>query len=803
MLRSLPVAEPDRLWRVGDTVRCCYTTGYAQNAWSMFPWEAYSFFRANTPAFEELTAFQVGNALLGVRRLGSAAPVVSANGQFVSGNFFATFRVPAWRGRLFSDADDREGAAPVAVMSFHAWQRTYGSDESVVGATYQINGRVFTIAGVAPPGFFGAKLVESGMPDIWLPLMKEPAIEGDTSRLESARTAWLDLIGRVRPGVEPKTIEAQLQVELREWLASHDADMTPQERAAMKSQTLHLTPGGAGVSLMRAQYEDALRLLLFAAVSVLLVACANVATLLLARGVRHRDQVAIRAALGASRARLVRGALAHSLVLATLGGVAGIGVAYAGTSLILRLAMRQSGAWIPVTAEPSAPVLLFALGVSMVTAVLFGSVPAWITSRADPIDALRGNNRTTAGHHHRAQKALVVAQAVASLVLLGAAAMLGQSLRNLEQQPLGFDLRDRYLVTMNTLLTGYTPARLVPMSAALEDRLRRIPGVRMASAVLYAPMSGLDWHHDIRVAGRGEPGPNDVRSSGWTRIAPGFFETLGVRVIRGRSITDEDGPDTRRVAVVNEAFAKTFFGGQDPIGQHFGPMLATNAGAYEIVGVVSNVRYFADVWTPIGPMYFVPEAQTTRFADASVEGREVWSHYPYNVIIWAPGQPRDLEAQVTKALAEFEIPLYDVRRYDAEVEANFSQQRMVATLGWVFGAASLLLAAVGLYGVTAYGVEQRTNEIGVRMALGADRRAVVSLVLRDALQQVAIGLALGIPAAIGVGRVIASQLFEVQPWDPLILTTASLLLVAAALVAAFVPVRRATAVDPMIALRAE
>src|SRR4051812_30424156 len=309
MLRSLAVAKPEQLWRIGDAVTCCYSTGYtqsndaAENDWTLFSWEAYQRFRAGTAAFEQLAAFQVGtgNGYVAVRRAGSREAVQSRLGEFVSGNFFQTFGISAWRGRLFTDADDVRGALPVAVISFHTWQEKYGSDPSVIGAPYDINGRAFSIIGVAPPGFFGAKVAASDMPDMWLPLTTEPLIAGATSRLNNPRLAWLDLIGRVRPDTNPKILETQLQVELQQWLASHVPDMTAAEKTLLQKQTLRLTAGGAGVSRIREKYKDALLLLLLAAACVLLVACANVANLLLARGFKHRQETAIRVTLGASR----------------------------------------------------------------------------------------------------------------------------------------------------------------------------------------------------------------------------------------------------------------------------------------------------------------------------------------------------------------------------------------------------------------------------------------------------------------------------------------------------------------------
>ncbi|HEX3663356.1 MAG TPA: ABC transporter permease [Acidobacteriaceae bacterium] len=810
LLRSLPVAKPGQLWRIGDSAACCYAQGYAQsngdrsNDWSLFSWEAYRQFRANTPGFQELAAFEIGegNAELAVRRAGSSAPPQTSNGEYVSGNFFRTFGLSAWRGRLFTGADDREGAPPVAVMSFHAWQEQYASDPSVVGAAVAINGHPFTVIGIAPPGFFGAKIDADSMPDIWLPLTTEPLIAGATSRLKNPGLAWLDLIGRVRPGMNPTLLEAQLQGELHQWLASHVADMSSAEKAAWQKQTLHLTPGGAGVSLLWSQDQEALRLLLAAAVCVLLVACANIANLLLARGLRNRRQIAVHMALGSPRARLVRKALVESLVLAGMGGAAGIAVAWAGARLILHLAYARSApsSWIPLHAAPSMPVLLFALGVAALTGVLFGIAPAWMMAHADPMEALRGANRALGGDRHWLQKTLVIVQTAASVVLLSAAAMLGRSLHNLEHQNFGFDPAGRYLVSIDPKATGVPQPQLVPLFREVESRLRAIPGVRGAGSVLEAPPGG--WvTHEIRVEGRPEPGPKDDVTSGWTRVTPGFFPTLGDRIVMGRSITDPDDASTHPVAVVNQAFAKKFFAGRNPIGQHFGPAPEKNAGLYTIVGVAANVEFEND---PRQPMYFLPEAQTTPFDDAEMESREIWSHDLYNIVLWAPGGAINLEAQVKKAIADVDPDLLmnGMEPY-SDVLREFPQQNMIASLTWLFGAIGLVLAAVGLYGVTAYGVEQRRSEIGVRMALGANRGSVMALVLRGAFLQVAIGLALGVPAAIGAGILMASQLYGVSPWDPRVLLAVAGVLGLAALVAALLPARRAAGVDPIQALRME
>jgi putative ABC transport system permease protein len=811
MLKSLPVAKPQELWRIGDNIRCCNWGGYTQGDdgdFSLFSWEAYKNFRTRTPEFTDLAALEAGNAALGVRRAGSQAAADTRNGEYVSGNFFRTLGVQPWIGRLMTDADDQEGAPPVAVMSYRIWKEKYGADPSVVGASYQINGHPFTVIGVAAPGFYGAKLAGGGMPDFWIPVTTELLINGETAQLKGPSRNFLDLIGRVRPGVNPKSLEAKLKVEFHNWLASHVPDMEPGEKQLWQQQTLHLTPGGAGVAAMRDQYQDGLRLLLVAAGCVLLVACGNLANLMLARGLKDRAPTSIRMALGASRQRLVRKALVESVLLSVIGGVLGVAVAYAGTRLILYLAFQTGGPnnYVPIDATPSWPVLLFTLGMSLLTGIIFGIAPAWMTSHADPVEALRGANRSVSGRRSWAQKSLVIGQAAMSLILLSAAALLGRSLRNLEHQDFGFETEGRYIAEINPMLANYKPEQLEPLFRQINDRLLQIPGVRMVAPALYAPMTGDSWNDGIRIQGRPEPGAKENTGAGWVRVMPGFFEVLGTKIVLGRPIKEEDTAATRKVAVINEAFARRFFKGQNPIGQHFGPGKIKYSSTYEIVGVVRDMRYMTyDYKDPVGPMFWLPEAQSVQWDDRAYQGGEIWSHYLYNIVIWAPGDPPGMEERVRKALNSVDpnLVLYEVDPYTKIVSADFQQQNMIATLTTLFGVLGLLLAAVGLYGVMAYMVEQRTGEIGVRMALGADRGSVVKMVLRGAFSQVGIGLALGIPAAIGAGKLMTGQLFGVKPWDPVMLGVATLLLALAALLASVIPARRAAGVEPMVALRNE
>jgi predicted permease len=624
--------------------------------------------------------------------------------------------------------------------------------------------------------------------------------------LKEADQHWLDVVGRVKPGTDPRQLEARLRVELHDWQASHLADMAPQEKEVWQQQKLYLTPGGEGVDDLRQTYGDGLKLLLAAAGCVLLVACANIANLLLARGLKNRQQTSVRIALGASRGRLVRKALVESVVLSVVGGALGVAVAYAGTRLMVHLAFGIGSAknWVPIESSPSVPVLLFTLGVAVVTGLLFGIAPAWMTSHAEPIEALRGSRGSTGTKAKWPQRALVIAQAAMSLVLLSAAAMLGQSLRNLEHENFGFDMKSRYVAWIDAQLANYKPEQLDNLYKQMRERFGAIPGVRGVAACLYAPMSGDNWNTGVFIEGKPEPSAKDHFGASWVRVTPGFFETAGNPMLMGRPITDGDTASTRNVAVVNEAFVKRFFKGENPIGQHFGPDKQKFSGTWEIVGVAGDMRYTPyDMKEPPQPMFFLAEGQTVNLDEPGYATGEAWSHYLYNVVLWAPGHPANLEAQVRRALGEIDpnLVLYSVDPYQHLLDTGFSQPNMIATLTMLFGVLALVLAAVGLYGVTAYTVEQRTSEIGVRMALGADRGSVVKMVLRGAFWQVGVGLLLGIPAAIGAGKLMADQLYGVKAWDPMMLAVATVLLGLAALVAAVIPAQRAAGLDPVVALR--
>ena len=800
LLKSLPVAKPSELVRIGDREDCCVSGGLRDD-WSLFSYDKYKTFRDGTPGFVELAAFQAGNDLVGVRRTGSNQPAESQRSEYVSGNYFSMFGIGPYAGRVLTPRDDRKGAEPVAVMSYRTWRQKYGQDPSIVGTSITINGQPFTVVGITPPGFFGDRLQYT--PAFWIPLANEPLINGSSSILEFPQQDWLDVIGRITPGADVKNIEAHMQVELQQWLLGPVAKLQPGERALVPKQTLHLSPGGAGVQMMRDEYQAGLHLLMWVSGFVLLIACANVANLMLLRATTRKQQTSIRAALGAPRARQIGQVLTESTVLALLGGAAGVGLAFAGTRLLLQLAFEKND--VAIQATPSLSVLAFTFSVALLTGILFGIAPAWMTATANPADALRGANRSTGQSVGWTQKSLVVAQAALSLVLLCAAGLLIQSLRNMKRQDFGFETANRYILHIDPQMAGYKPAQLTAFYRQLHDTLTAIAGVNRVSFSLYSPMEGDNWSETVYLEGQAPPPPDtDQNDASWVRVSDGYFETVGTRVLQGRPITDQDTATSQRVAVVNQRFAKKFFKDESPIGKHFGDLDAKYVGNFEIVGVTEDTQYRQPT-RKIPPMFFLSAMQSVTYDDPRFVSFEDRSHYLNAIELKTQGTVSGLEPQVRRALSQVnpDLAVIDFVSFAQQVQENFSQQAMIAKLTSLFGLLALVLASVGLYGVTAYSVERRTSEIGIRMALGADRLNVLRLVLRGAFLQMGIGLAIGIPATILGGRAMATQLFGVKPYEPNILLLTTAVLSFAALVAAVVPARRAATLDPMRALRTE
>lgn len=539
---------------------------------------------------------------------------------------------------------------------------------------------------------------------------------------------------------------------------------------------------------------------------VLLIACANVANLLLARAVARRGQNAVRLAIGASRRQMIGQALMESVLLGIAGGIAGLLVAMAAARLLLTLAFHGSH-FLPISTRPSPMVLGFAFALALATGIIFGAAPAWFATRTDPADALRGSGRSTGDHSSFARKALLIVQATLSVVLVAGATMLGRSLNKLEHQDFGYQVPGRVVVSLNNPPASYTLPKLEALYRQLEERLNRLPGVQGSGLAIYNPLTD-NWGEKIIVAGH--PVTNtmgDGKNSSWDRVSPNYLQNFGMKVVRGRNFSEADNETTSPVAIVNQTFVKQYFkSDEDPLDQHFGLDLPENAGTFRIVGVIPDAK-FAD-WTlntAAKAMFFVPLAQNANYSNPLMQKLELRSHFVGGIMLRTSASPGTLEPLLTRALAEVDpnLTITSVRTMQEQVDLSFDQERAVASLAGLFGIVALLLAAVGLYGVTACTVAQRTNEIGVRMALGADRANVVQFVLRGAFRRVAVGLVLGLPLAIGAGRLLSAQLYGVPFWDPLALGIAAGSLAVCAFVAAIIPAGRAASISPMTALRTE
>jgi predicted permease len=797
LLRALPVAEPGRLYSLGDDRNCCVLSG-VQDDFTEYSYALYQQLRGQTPEFTELAGFQAHPMTLSVRRAGSPAAAEPGLGELVSTNYFTMFGVAAFAGRTFTPADDRPESSPVAVISYHAWQDRYGLDPTVLGATLTLAGLPVTVVGVAPPGFFGDTLGPDP-PDFWLPLASEPLLHRGASLLRRDDTFWLYVIGRLRPGAQPAAVQSHVTVEIRQWLSSQPW-LTAQGRQDMAKLHMALTPAAGGVAHLAGEYAAGLRLLMAVSALLLLIACANIANLLLARGMAGRLQTAVRMALGAGRARLVRQTLTEGILLAALGGVAGLGVAFAGTRALLSLAFRGAR-FVPIDTNPSLPVLAFTAAVCLLTGIVFSVVPAAIASRSDPAEPLRGASRVTRDRQALPQKSLVVLQAALSLVLLAGAGLLTQSLRHLEGQRFGFDPRGRMIAQVDLALAGTAPARLGILYREIERRLTQIPGVVSVSLALYSPMDGDNWSFPVSIEGRPVEHGN---SPSLDRVSAHYFETIGTRLLRGRTLGEQDTPAARRAAVVNQAFARKYFPHQEPLGRRFGLGNVSHGQDYEIVGVVEDAKY-QDAKVPAYATMFLPLLQDVVYADAQLASAQTRSNYVRGIQLRVAGRPRDLQSAVRRTLADLDpsATVIQLLSFDEQVKRNFNGERLIARLTALYGLLALALASTGLYGVASYTVVRRTREIGLRMALGADRGGVILMVLRGAMQPIALGLLIGVPVALAADRALASQLFGVRASDPAVLSAAVLVLAICALLAAFLPARRSASIDPMLALRSE
>jgi len=797
LLRKLPVTDPASLVRLGDNNDCCVGSGNRQDGdFAMFSTDTYEQLKKNVPEFEELAAMQAGfwGRPVIARREGTAAQARSVAAEFVSGNYFRTFGLQPSAGRLLMDADDTQGAPMTAVMSYEAWQHNYAGDPSVVGSTFWVNTKAVTIVGIAPESFYGDRLSVTPA-EFYLPIESMPVL-ANSPYVHDPEQDWLYIVGRIKPGVAIAPLQEKVTVLLRQALATDETFSTEQGKTSLAKVHVVLTPGGAGIQAMQEWYGSKLHLLMGIAGLVLLIACANVANLLLVRGMGRRAEISMRAALGAMRGRIIRQLLTESIVLAGMGGLAGLAVAYAGARMLLMLAFPGAQN-MPIHAGPSLTVLEFACGLSLLTGVVFGVAPAWVAAQAGPIDAVRSSTRTTAMGASVLQRGLVVVQIGLSLVLLVVAGLFLQSLNKLEGTDLKLQARNRYIVHMNAQTAGYAQPQLEALYRTMEERFHTLPGVMKVGIASYTPMEDNNNGWGVQVQGQPflDVGASVIRANAE------YFDSVGTHVVMGRGISARDTPAAATVAVVNQTFVRDLFkAGENPIGQHFGSPGPDSTGDFEIVGVVEDTVY-TSVQKKDHLMYFVPMMQRPRSTKLPIEKDD--SLYLGAIVLETDRPINEMEklARTTLAGINPNLTVVQFQTFDQQIADRFIEERMISRLSTLFGGLALLLAIIGLYGVTAYSVVRRTPEIGIRMALGAARGGVIVMVMRGAMIQAAVGLTIGVPVALLCVRFVKSQLYEITSVDFNVMTCSIVILALAAFVAGIIPAGRAASIDPVRALR--
>jgi predicted permease len=788
LLESLPVREPGKLVLFSDELsEGTYTGDAPTNHWPWFSYEFYKFLEKQSLPLESLCAFRMGETTVAAHLADAPADaqVQRASTHLVSGNYFEVMGVDAAMGRMLAPEDDRPKAQPAAVASYGYWKQNLHADPAAVGKTVILKETAFTIVGVAPTEFFGERVRNA--PDFWLPLAFQPQIDLH-KYLDDKDAYWLNMMGRLRPDATRDQAQAAVTTALRQFLTDKaGTHLTAERRKTIASSYIRLEPGGAGLSSLRFQYSQPLHVLMIVVGMVLLIACANVGNLMLARGLARRTEISVRLALGASRARLMKQLLTESLLLAVMGTGCGLLLAKWGVKL---LSASVAGN-MPQPPHLNALVLIFTISIAFLAAILFGLAPALQSGRVDLVSALKlGSGRISerAGKFGTTQ-VLVIVQMAVSLVLLVGASLFARSLLNLEHLPLGFDPENVVLARLNPTLARYTPENVGALYKKILDRVNALPGVRAATIARYSPLSGSKSTDRITVQGY-SPHSGEHLSTEVIYVGPDYPEVLGIPLLLGREIGPQDTPASSKVAMVNEAFVHHYFPNENPIGHRFGIGGPAQAGDYEIVGVLKDA-HFQDVKEKQEDAAFLGILQD-KTLDA-VRGE---------LEVRTDSDPRRISAEIRRAATQEDprLPVSSVRYLSEQVDSNFDRERLAARLVSFFGVLALLLACVGLYGVVAQGVARRTNEIGVRMALGAQRRNILWMVVRDTLALLALGLAIGIPAAFGASHFISSQLYGLGPADFLSFSLGIATLAVVMILAGFLPAHRASRVDPIVAL---
>ncbi len=790
LLKSLPVQEPEKLVLFGKGEATGPANGFPDRSWDLFSYPFYQEVRQRNEVFSEVAALlSVSSGVYGkVNTNESRVEMEQMTAQMVSGTYFLVLGVNASMGRTFTEADDQTpGEHPVAVVSHTWWQRRLGGDPAVVGKTITIDQTAYTIIGVTPKEFFGTRIGQA--PDIWLPLAMEAQIPPARWNVRHNKEFHsLYLIARLKNGVRTEQASASANLLFKQSLQEQiGAQPSAKRLQDMQRARIELTPAGKGLSDLRRQFSLSLRILMAVVGIVLLIACANVANLLLAHAAARRKEFAVRLAVGAGRMRLIRQFLTESVLLASLGGMAGVMLAWWGSRLLVLMASAGAES-LPLDVTPNARILGFTLLVSLLSAVIFGTAPAWRAARIDLNTALKGGKGTTqATSQSLFGGVLIVAQVALSLLLLAGAGLFVRTLINLQKVPTGFDQQNVMLFRLETATTGYKDTQLTQLLGEVEEKMKAVSGVKAASFSFTIFNQG-QWTSRLFIHGQTPPGGQShvVRQN---IVGPDYFTTMGIPLILGRSFGPQDTEKSQKVAVISETMAERFFPNSSPLGQRFGRTFEPGV-QIEIIGIVKDARS-GSLTEQLRPMAYYPHSQ---------------SRGPLNnFVVRFSGTPETLVPQVREVIKQVNrnLPVNEVVSLSEHIGRSLVQQKMVAWLASFFGLLALLLACVGLYGVLSYAVAQCTFEIGIRMALGAQSRDVIWLVLRQAFMLVLIGVVIGLLAASYAMQITDRLLFGLKPTDPLTLAAATLLLVVVAILTSYLPARRAARVDPLVALRDE